>query len=468
MRRAPRLAPLVLVLAAAPALADENQDLNLIPESIRPTQEQPPVEAVPTRDLRQTIYLEDAFTLDALRSALIPVPPPPVPNWQELVFLDIRKEWALGSDASLTYSGRLNLLAQDELPFPTHEDVRNDFREGFLSWQALPGDYLDLGRINLKSGVAAGFNPTDFFKTRAVVAPLSIDPSVLREDRLGAFMLEGQHIGEDVSLTLAFAPQLYRPSPIYTYTTLPSFNPVLDRTNAHDRLLLKASAPLIGDFSPEALLYYEGGRTEIGANLAESVGQATVLYAEWAGGRRASLIADALHYGVDTGTLPGNLPPILPEDTRGYFQSDLSVGGSYTVSEIVFNLEYHFHQAGFSPQDWRNWFAVGQSLAKVPGISKVLWYIRDYALDQQEPMATHSAFLRADWQDAFIPKLELTAFTSVDLRDGSSLTQFTADYYLSNDWTVGAIAETNLGGRRSDWGSLPQAASVIVKLARYF
>jgi len=55
---------------------------------------------------------------------------------------------------------------------------------GYASWEPLDRTYLDLGRINLKSGVALGFNPTDFFKTRAVVEPLSADPSVLREDRL--------------------------------------------------------------------------------------------------------------------------------------------------------------------------------------------------------------------------------------------------------------------------------------------
>jgi len=461
---------LLLALVAAPALADEDKDLELIPQAVQQAPAAPPSEAGPTRDARQTLYLENAATLSSRRDVLVPAPPPPPPDWQERLFFDARKEWALNSDVSLAYSGRLNLMAQDIGPsVPSHENVRHDFREGYVTWQALPGDYLDLGRINLKSGVAAGYNPTDFFKTRTVVEPLSVDPAVLREDRLGTFMLEGQHLGEGLAVTLVYAPQLYEPSKIYTETTLPSFNPMLDRTNAHQRLLLKASAPLVGDFSPEALLYHEGGRTQFGANLAEGVGQATVLYAEWAAGRRQSLIADALHYGVDTGTIPGNAPPVLPRDTRAYFQSDLSAGGSYTTpNKIVLNLEYHFHQAAFSPQDWHNWFATGTTLAHIPGVTQELWFIRAYAADQQEPLATHSAFLRADWQDAFIPNLELTAFANVDLHDGSTLSQITADYYLSNAWTVGALAAAALGGRRTDQGSLPQAASVIVKLARYF
>ena len=55
-----------------------------------------------------------------------------------------------------------------------------------------------------------------------------------------------------------------------------------------------------------------------------------------------------------------------------------------------------------------------------------LWYIRDYAADQGQPINRHSLFLRADWADAFIPKLELGGFIDTDLNDGSSLLQFGA------------------------------------------
>jgi hypothetical protein len=467
--RALRFAPLLLALAPGAALADENQDLNLIPESVTQPAPAAASQPAPTRDTRQRIYLEDAFTLASRRGVLVPPPPPPTPDWQDRLFLDARKEWTLATGLSATYSGRLNLQADDVEPFPTHHDVRHDFREGYLSWQTLPETYLDLGRINLKSGVAAGFNPTDFFKTRSVVEPQSIDPAVLREDRLGTFMLEGQHVADGASLTLAFAPKLYDPSRVYTATTLPSFDPMLDRTNAHDRILAKASVDLAEGLSPEFLVYHEGERTRFGTNITESVGQSTVLYAEWAGGRRASLIADAFHYGVDTGSLPPAAAATLPFDAHSHFQNDLTAGLSYTTAnKIVLNFEYQFHQAGFSEQDWRNWFTTGQARTNIPGVSQSLWYVRAYAAEQQEPINTHSLFLRADWQDAFIPDLELTALTRVDLHDGSNVAQLSADYYLSDHWTVGALAEANLGGRRTDQGSVPQAASAIVKLMRYF
>jgi len=457
------------LLLAAPALADENKDLELIPESVRQAPPAPETEAA-TKDLRQTLYLEDAFTLTMLRSPLlVPFPPPAPPNWEQRHFFDARKEWTLAPDLTATLSDRFNFQVADEQPFPTHENIRNDFREGYLSWQAAPGSYLDLGRVNLKNGVAAGFNPTDFFKTRAVVDTLSLDPAVLREDRLGTYLLGGQHLGQGYALSLAYAPKLYDPSRIYTSTTLPSFNPMLDRTNAHDRVLLKGTADLAEGVTPELLVYREGSQTTFGANYAQGVGQSIILYAEWAGGQGQSLIANALRYGVDTGTIPANAPPVIPFDPRTHFQNQLSVGVSYTTeSKIVINLEYHFNQAGFSRQDWRNWFATGQAFAQVPPVTTELWFIRAYAFDQQEPISIHSVFLRADWTDAFIPHLELTGFANVDLEDGSTFGQAEADYAIGDYWRAGALAAANFGGRRSNYGSLPQAATFILKLARYF
>jgi hypothetical protein len=456
-----------LLLALPAAAADENKDLDLIPEAAG----QAPAAASPdaAAAARQRIFLENATTGWSVRNSFA-VPPPgtPPPDWQERLFLDARIEHPLADGLSLTFSDRFNAMAESDVSFPSHGDVRNDFREGFVSWQPLAEDYLELGRINLKSGVASGYNPTDFFKTRAVVDRISQDPASLRENRLGTAMLLGQTIQQGASLSMAFAPALYRPSPLYP-DVLPSLDPEFDRTNAHDRVLLKGSASLPGDLDPELLLYHEGTRTQLGGNLSRAAGQSTVLYVEWAGGEQPSLIQEALTYGRQTGTLPSFAPSPLPGDPRASFQNKLAVGGSYaTENRITFNLEYHYHEAGFSGRDWRDWFAAGAANPNQLGVTGPLWFIRDYALDQQEPVGRHSAFLRADWVDAFVPKLELSGFADIDLYDGSCLIQLTADYYVSNAWTVGALASADLGGARSEYGSLPQAASVLLKLVRYF
>jgi hypothetical protein len=292
---------------------------------------------------------------------------------------------------------------------------------------------------------------------------------VLREDRLGTLMLRAQQLFEGGSFTAAFAPKLYEPSAIYTNVNLPSIDPMLDRTNAADRFLAKVSLNLADQLSPEVLLYHEGSQTMMGANLAEGFGQKTVAYLEWSGGRRTSLINDALRYGEETGTFPPHAPSWIPEISHESFQNELSIGLSYTTeTRITFNLEYHFNQAGFTRADWRNWFAAGSTHPFASPVAGELWYLRDYALDQQEQISRHFVFLRADWVDAFIPRLELSGFVSTDTADGSGLLQLSADYYLSDHWTVGGLIATNYGSARSDFGSLPEAANLMFKIARYF
>jgi hypothetical protein len=448
----------------------EDNDLARIPVASGPQgksqQEAPAAGAANGR-----IYLENAFIQTGQRGGLIvPAPQPTAPNpWQERLFLDFRRVFRVNERVNFSLSDRLNLRAQNDISLPSHENVINDFREAFFSWRPYDGIYLDVGRINLRSGAAIGFNPTDFFRSRAVVEPLTADPSVLREDRLGTLMLEAQYIGQGRALTLAVAAALVRPSPIYTNMKLLSFNPSIDRTNAHDRILVKGSFTIGKDFNPELLYYREGSQNKVGANLTRGFGQKIIGYLEWAGGETTNLIDEALRYGRETGTLPPNAPSAIPDDTNVHLRNDLSAGASYTTSrKITFNLEYHLHQGGLSRHDWSRWFSAGQGNSSSSPIVGELWYIRDYALDQQVPLARQSTFLRADWVDAIIPNLELTGFINTDLYDGSSLVQVSADYYLSRAWTIGAQINADLGSKRSDFGSLPQQVGMLFKLARYF
>ncbi len=411
-------------------------------------------------------YVQSDLTLSTLRDGLVvPLPPPASPEWEARLFLDARTNWRIGDGFALVYSGRLNLRVEDGIGFPDHENIRNDLREAYLAWQNGTGLSLELGRINLKSGVAEGFNPTDYFKTRAVVEPISADPTVLREDRLGTAMLLGQAVWPGGSLTAAIAPKLADDSAPYLNTDLPSFNPMFDRTNAYTRTLLKASFDLFDDISPEALFYDEAGHSQFGLNATKGLGQAVIVYLEWSGGRRASLADEAFLDGVRNGVLP-SAPPI-PTSAARSFANDLALGTTYaTKIGINFDVEYDYHEAGFSSADWRNWFDGGHGAD--PFLPGELWFIRGYAADQQEPMARNGLFLRADWENAFVRDLTLAGFVDTDLRDGSGLVQFSADYYLSSAWTIGALADVYYGKPRSDFGSLPETVSFLFKATRYF
>jgi hypothetical protein len=451
-------AALATLVAQIPS-AQADSDLDQIPLTATP-----PATNAPPSNLN--VYLQSDLALTALRNNLaVPLPPPVPPQWEARMFLDARWSWQIGDDVDFVYSGRFNLRVEDGLAFPNHEDVRHDLREAYFGWANGNGIFLQLGRINLKSGVALGFNPTDFFKTRAIVEPLSADPTVLREDRLGAFMLQGQAIWTGGAVTFAFAPKLADESPLYANDDLPGFDPMAGRTNAHTRALIKASVDLFESISPEFLVYHEADRTQFGLNVTKSFGHAIVGYVEWAGGNSDSLAERAYRDGRQTGILPLSSP--IPASDSRTFANDLAIGASWaTKLGITFDVEYDRHQTGFSASDWHNWFDAGGS--GNPYLPGELWFIRGYAVDRQESMARNSAFLRADWPHAFVHDLALSAFVDTDFHDGSGLAQVTADYYLSPQWTVGALADVNLGARCSDFGSLPQTVSTLLKVTRYF
>ena len=453
-----------VALTTGAARADEDSDLARIPPAATAPA---PAETAPP-PLTGTYYAQDDLASYSVRSALaVPLPPAPSPSWEERLFLDARVQWRLSDSLSFHYSGHLDLRAEDALAFPSRENIRHDLREAYLEWDTGTGLDFEAGRINLKSGVALGFNPTDYFKTRAVVEPISADPSVLREDRLGTAVILGQGVWNGFALTVAFAPKIAAPSAPYANGDLPSVDPMFDRTNARTRFLAKASLRLADDLAPEFLVYAEGGTTQFGFDLTRAFGKSIVGYLEWSGGERRSLVGDALASGIATNALPPAAAAILPHDDTRRFRNDLALGASYaTEDELSFNLEYHYHQAGFSDADWRGWFATGTSGGDA--IRGALWFIRGYASDRQEPVARNGVFLRAAWDDAIVHDLSLNGFVLADARDGSGLAQLDADYILSRTWQIGGLVDLTFGARRSDFGSIPEAANFMVRVSHYF
>jgi hypothetical protein len=199
------------------------------------------------------------------------------------------------------------------------------------------------------------------------------------------------------------------------------------------------------------------------------MGKSAVAYLEWSGGRQGTVSSDALAFGRATSSLPAAAANVLPGLGAPAFRNQLAVGASYTTAlpRITFNLEFLFSEAGFSGADWDEWFRAGSAAGPSSPIAGALWYVRQYAADQQDLISRRFAFLRMDWVDAFVPRLEVSGFAETDLTDGSTRLQLGADYYLSDRWTIGGLILIDAGGRHSDFGSLPQAGSVLLKVVRY-
>ncbi|MDR3439421.1 hypothetical protein [Telmatospirillum sp.] len=456
------LAGLCATFGAIDAWGQEDADLLMIPSATMEDKTPPTASDVSTAH-QDKIFSENALGVAGRRNDLaVPLPAGRQNDAQARSSIDatLHRDWADGWSAGI--SDRLAVSWRNDVDFPSHQALANDLREAYVSWEPWTRSYVEAGRINLRNGIALGFNPTDFFKTRSLIDQASLDPQALRNNRLGTFMARGQSLWDSGSIALAVAPKLADASPLTTASD-GGFGTRSDHTNAEDRFLVSLTQDL-GEISPEVLAYREAGRTRFGLNLSHPVGQSVIIYGEWAGGQQASDIATAMAFAKRTGTLPASVP--TPGDTASRFRNDIAAGMSWTSSaKVTLNLEYLEHQAGMSRQDWRQWFASGTGSTAMTG---ALWYIRRFASDQQSPLSRRQLFVRADWTDALISHLEFSAFAFVNLYDGSSLAQLSAAYDLSERWSMGAYLSANLGDRRSEHGSLPQSGSLTLQLIRYF
>jgi hypothetical protein len=413
-----RAAALTLLLFAAAAAADDADEAALALADKTQTQPERPSDwrlfteaaAIETRPRDGTDARHaQRLSFDAQYDAQF------APNWRA-VFAD-----------------RLDLAWRGE---PQYDDFINTLKEAYVSWQPQPQHILDLGRVNLRYGVATGYNPTDFFRAGAVRSVVSVAPASLRENRLGTAIVRGQTFWANGALTALYAPKLAdqpNGSP---------FSPDFGSTNSAERWLLAYSQKFTADFTPQFLLFGEAhDAPQFGVNVTTLLNDATVAYLEWSGGTGPSLRSEAL---------------ALVDD--GAFRSRAAAGLTYTApSKLSLTFEYDYNGAGLDDAGW------DALRAGPPGA--YLRY-RTFVQTRQDLPTQRSVFLAALWQDALILHLDLSAFQRIDVVDYSRLSFLEARYH----WNHADLAlqwQHNRGDPTSDFGALPQE-QVWQLVATYF
>jgi hypothetical protein len=463
----------VLILSALRSRADDDEGLGRIPgEALKDEapRQQVPGGAKPEKDretLERKLFLEDAFTASPFRHP-VPVPYPRnlFAEYQNRSSFDGTLKWSPVKPLHLAFSDRLSVLEESRSPILSSRTVENDLREAYVSVEIRDGTFLEAGRVNVRNGIALGFNPTDFMKARTLVDQSSLDPSVIRENRLGTVMARLETIFGGGAASVAFAPKVKSQSPLSERHPV-GVDPRLGATNGMNRALATLSLPLL-DLSPTLIGYLEPHRQKLGLDVSHPVGSATVVYGEWAGGREPNLASRAHDFGVATGALPSSTPVLPPTNTTAALRNDVATGFSLTIATAAtLNLEYHFHEGGLGRSDFRRWVSIGSAPGTPGAVPDELWFLRGYASDQEEPLARHQLFARVDFPKTLRHDLDLSAFAFVNLQDGSSLSQLSLSYYASDSFTLSGFLSANLGSRRSEHGSHPESVSAIVALRLY-
>jgi len=351
----------------------------------------------------------------------------------ERLSFDVRYDKVIAPGWRAVFADRLDM---NRLYGAAGDGNINTLKEAYLSWQAQPDRIADLGRINVRNGVATGYNPTDYFRTGALRSIVSLDPASLRENRLGSAMVRGQALWESGSVTGIYSPKLAdRPNN-------GAYNLDLGATNQRGRWLVAASQKVSEQFHPQFLVSGgEGQSAQFGANATALLNDATVAFAEWSGGRSPSLLTQAL------GT---------PDDSA--FRNRTAIGFTYTTADnLSLTAEYDYNGTGLDRDGW-NALRRGSPLA--------YGRYRTFAATVQDPATRHNLFFYASWTDAMIKHLDLTAMLRYDAVDSSRLQWFEARYH----WTkvdLALQAQMNLGKPGTNFGALSERR-ITQAVLRYF
>ncbi|MBC7860162.1 MAG: hypothetical protein H7Z39_15620 [Burkholderiaceae bacterium] len=353
--------------------------------------------------------------------------------------LDIRHDRSFSPGWRAFLADRLDM----SWPAPAGAEKHiNTLKEAYLSWQARPETLLDAGRVNVRNGVATGYNPTDYFRGGALRSVVSISPASLKENRQGSIMLRGQGLWNSGSLTMLYSPKLSDQA-----GTGGGLSPDVGATNHRDRWLATVSQKIGAGLTPQFLIYREAARpTQFGLNLTGLINDATVAHLEWSGGRGPSQLTRAL----------GPPAPACPCDS---WRNHLATGLTHTTAnKLSLTGEYHYNGAGLDKAEWN---ALGQAAPRIYG------QYRGWAQSAQEPPTRRMLFFYGTWQDALINHLDLSAMHHFDLVDSSRRTWLEARYHVGNvEYAVQALR--NRGRQMSNFGAIPESRSWQAVVRYYF
>lgn len=346
---------------------------------------------------------------------------------------DARFDAALMPGLRGVFSDRLDLVHSNGVP--RGRDV-NTLRETYLSWARTDDQIIDFGRVNVRHGAATGFNPTDWFKEGALRSVVSPDPLMLRENRQGTVVLQGQQLWSMGSLTAAYSPHLAdKPNP-------GTFSLNVGATNPNNRWLLVGSTKFSDKLNAEVLLYGgEGIREQLGLNLSGLVGDATVVFGEFSTGKGPSLIAQSLGTNADKS-----------------WRSRAAVGLTYTTAfNLSLTAEAEYNEAGPTRSQWR----------ALPGLSPLAQLrLLDTSQTLQDLPARSAGFLYALWKDALVRRLDLSAFVRRENETRSRVQWLEARYHWDRVDLVAQWQQFS-GSRQSIFGSVPQSRTIELALRFY-
>jgi hypothetical protein len=348
--------------------------------------------------------------------------------------IDVGHDQAIVPGLRAVLESRLDVNSRPQLGFGKQTFT---LKEAYLAWAPEPRWTLEAGRINVRQGVATGYNPTDFFRARALRTMVSVDPAATKANRLGTVALRSQGVWRTGAWSALFSPKLREEA-----SDAP-FSADLGSTNDRNRVLLTLSQRIGPELSPQWLYYHEeGGRPQFGMNLSWAPHRTVVTYLEWRGGRQRNALD--VSGGIDRGTA---------------FRSQSTAGLTLSLAaDLTVTAEYHTNGAAPQRDGWRNLARSNPRAMR----SHLAW-----SRDQQELPTRRALFGMARWKNILVRHLDFSALVRFNLDDRSHMGWMELMYHW-DETDLGVQWQTNKGGPYSEFGVVPPSEAWQLLLRRHF
>lgn len=458
--------PLLAILLAGPALAQSDADLLAGLPDEADTGALPAESDGADRPDQRLRWHFDANVTGYDRRQPLPDPQGSPPNATGRARLVAEGGFALGSATTFRLNAALSGRWNSGAGFDAGDDLRLDLREAYLLHEQ--GRFvIEAGRINIRNGVALGYNPTDFFRALNADQSPNLDPSEARLNRLGVVALRAGYLWDSGAVSLTYAPEITGGSDWLHDREVWGLN--LNATNPRDRFLFSYTQELAEGIAPELFLFSDDGDLTGGLAVSASLGDRWLAYGEVTRGKGRRILDTALNEARENGRVT---PAILREYGDGEGKQMLTraaLGLSYSsASNMIVTAEYHYNEAGFDGGDWDRYFDLAEAVDGNRAASGQLASMFLYGAYLQEPVSKHSLFLRVVQNEMAGGRLTLSGLSNISLADRSASVQVEAAYEITDGMVVTGRLGGNFGDRRSDFGSRSNRTFATIGLERHF
>ena len=337
--------------------------------------------------------------------------------------IDLRQEFALGADWRGVLSNRLE---STHGPHGVHHST-HALREAYVTRAANAHWFVDIGRVNVRSGVGLGYNPTDWLRGSVLATPANQNPASARENRLGAFMLRMQHVTDSGSMHFAYAPQLTSDAA----APMRSWGLNVARGNAGHAFQWRWAPRVTETLSLDVMALARTGQPfEVGANLSAVITPSVVAHAEVSVARRP-------RPGPEGGPIHKGFAPRA------------ALGLSWTLpTGATLGVEYQHAADALSGADWDR-----LRRREDPAALRAIGAWRSERARTQDPLLRSGWFARFQWNDVLRDgRYDLGAFVRLNPHDKSRLWQISGAWHVTPAFSLRLITFGVQGGLNTEYG----------------